>query len=803
VPVTDNSMNERTQTAFCLGPVDCSRTGAYKMFNPLTGQVVERSQFTQVPLSNYHIQLLQRCADPTNNELVFRRGSLHSAILADEVDFIRHEAPIPLEPVPQLTGVLPPINFDEIYPDADVIPTENPIHNHAPTIIRAEDAPMTLPLGGATIDYRVDITHDDEHTIGGVHTEDNLDDQGFIVSDAYDFNQAVTTIDATLPAPVTAPIVVPSDASPLRVSARSNKNVNRYLSDEYYTSKDSEYHSKAKSGVFRVTQSPKQAIASRGAVAMRALIGEIMQLDDKDTFDPVHSRDMTKEEFARLLLSFTFLEDKYDATSGNYVKTKARTVGGGNRQDRDLVGDIYSPTASTSALFIGAGLAAMEGRTVCTLDIPTAYPNAKQEKDAAPVHVILKEFEAAILTLLHPERNLEAYIRGDRSMICQVKTALYGLIESARLWYNDISSTLLGMGFIRNDFEQAVFNKTTKGVQTSIYLYVDDMMISSTDKTEIKAIHRDLESKYGVMALHEGMIHSFLGMSFNFETTGKCKISMEQFINELLHKSVDLHKYGSAETPAGDQLFNVRDDIDVLPGHKQELIHGLVASLLYLAKRTRPDLLTAVGFLTRRVKKYNADDEKKLVRLLKYLNHTKDLPYVLSFQDPLVVVSSADASYATTHDFRSVSGGTVSLGGAVVHAESKTQKIVTKSSHEAEIVCTSDYGGRPLWTRNFLAAQGYSVSATPVIIEQDNMGAMATLTSSKPPSDKSRHINIRYFWLGDRIKAKEVLLQYIPTSEMLADILTKPLQGQRFKTLRDRLLGISSGTLQPSCLLIY
>ena len=244
VPVTDNSMNERTQTAFCLGPVDCSRTGAYKMFNPLTGQVVERSQFTPVPLSNYHIQLLQRCADPTNNELVFRRGSLHSAILADGVDFIRHEAPIPLEPVPQLTGVLPPINFDEIYPDADVIPTENPINDLAPTIIRAEDAPMTLPLGGETIDYRVDITHDDEHTIGGAYTEDNPDDQGFIVSDAYGFNQAVTTIDSTLPAPVPAPIVVPSDASPLRVSARSNKNVNRYLSDEYYTSKDSEYHSK-------------------------------------------------------------------------------------------------------------------------------------------------------------------------------------------------------------------------------------------------------------------------------------------------------------------------------------------------------------------------------------------------------------------------------------------------------------------------------------------------------------------------------------------------------------------------------
>ena len=47
------------------------------------------------------------------------------------------------------------------------------------------------------------------------YTEDNPDDQGFIVSDAYGFNQAVTTIDSTLPAPVPAPIVVPSDASPL------------------------------------------------------------------------------------------------------------------------------------------------------------------------------------------------------------------------------------------------------------------------------------------------------------------------------------------------------------------------------------------------------------------------------------------------------------------------------------------------------------------------------------------------------------------------------------------------------------
>ena len=77
-----------------------------------------------------------------------------------------------------------------------------------------------------------------------------------------------------------------------------------------------------------------------------------MQLDNKDTFDPVRSRYMTKDEFVRLLLSFTFLRTSMTQLPEIMLRQK-RTVGGGDRQDRDLLGDIYSPTASTSALFIG------------------------------------------------------------------------------------------------------------------------------------------------------------------------------------------------------------------------------------------------------------------------------------------------------------------------------------------------------------------------------------------------------------------------------------------------------------------
>ena len=98
---------EWTQSdCFCLDPV------ALVLLNPLTGYVVERSK--QLPYT-----ATATCADPTNNELVFRRGQV---------------APIPLGPAPQLTGVNSPIHFDEIYPNADVIPAEIPIIDLAPTI---------------------------------------------------------------------------------------------------------------------------------------------------------------------------------------------------------------------------------------------------------------------------------------------------------------------------------------------------------------------------------------------------------------------------------------------------------------------------------------------------------------------------------------------------------------------------------------------------------------------------------------------------------------------------------------------
>ena len=91
-----------------------------------------------------------------------------------------------------------------------------------------------------------------------------------------------------------------------------------------------------------------------------------------------------------------------------------------------------------------------------------------------------------------------------------------------------------------------------------------------------------------------------------------------------------------------------------------------------------------------------------------------------------------------------------------------------------------------IYMHDFLTAQGEQLSAPD--IKQDNQGTMTMLAKGSSSSGRSCHINIRYFWLKERLDHKEIKLSYMRTDDMVADILTKPLQGKKFYALRKMLL---------------
>jgi hypothetical protein len=128
---------------------------------------------------------------------------------------------------------------------------------------------------------------------------------------------------------------------------------------------------------------------------------------------------------------------------------------------------------------------------------------------------------------------------------------------------------------------------------------------------------------------------------------------------------------------------------------------------------------------------------------------------------------------------KSHTGGALSLGRGVIYGTSKQQKLNTKSSTEAELVGADDVMPQMLWTLYFLEAQGYKVDSNTLF--QDNKSAILLETNGRGSSGKrTRHINVRYFFIADRVKSKEIQIAYCPTGIMIADYFTKPLQGLIF-----------------------
>jgi hypothetical protein len=88
----------------------------------------------------------------------------------------------------------------------------------------------------------------------------------------------------------------------------------------------------------------------------------------------------------------------------------------------------------------------------------------------------------------------------------------------------------------------------------------------------------------------------------------------------------------------------------------------------------------------------------------------------------------------------------------------------------------------------FMEAQGYKITSN--ILEQDNESAIKLAKNGRTSAGpKSRHIDIRFFWLKDRIKAGEIIIRHCPTAHMLADFFTKPLQGNLFRRFKAVVLG--------------
>jgi len=234
-------------------------------------------------------------------------------------------------------------------------------------------------------------------------------------------------------------------------------------------------------------------------------------------------------------------------------------------------------------------------------------------------------------------------------------------------------------------------------------------------------------------------------------------------------------------------LFDVKEGATKLSAEEVEIFHHLVAKLLCLSKRARPDLLLTIAFLATRVKEPDTDDCKKLGRCLSYLRETPRLPMTLTADNMHVIFWWVDASFTVHPNCHSHTGATLSFGGGCPINMSIKQKINARSSAEAEVVSINDVLALILWTCLFPEAQGVHVEDN--IIFQDNMSSIPLEKNGKRSSGKkTRHMDIRCFFVTDNVKRQRVSICCCPTDLMWADGHTKPLQGSQFCLQRALLL---------------
>ena len=437
---------------------------------------------------------------------------------------------------------------------------------------------------------------------------------------------------------------------------------------------------------------------------------------------------------------------------------------------------------------------AFEGRDVATVDIPGAFLQTKMPEDEEDVHVILDGRMAELLAKIAPDTYQE-YVyhrRGQAYIYCKCNVAIYGTLKAALLFWKKLSASLKSRGFVINEYDWCVANKTINGKQCTIVWHVDDLKISHVDSNVVDEVIASLKEEYGKvgeMTVRRGKIHDYLGMKLDFSKPKQFVVDMEDMIDEIL-SDVPEDMGGVATTPAADHLFKVRDNVKKLPQEVADLFHRKTAQLLFVAQRGRPDLRTAISFLTKRVQSPDEDDYKKLVRLIKYIRRTKFLRLTIEATYLDQNHWFIDGAFAVHTDMKSHTGAYMTFGKGMLDGSSSGQRINTTSSTEAEVVAVHDNMPAILWTRYFLEAQGYPLKSS--LIHQDNLSAkLLELNGRGSSSKRTRHMNIRYFFVGDVAARKHITIEYCLTDEMIGDFFTKPLGGSKFRRFRNIIMNIT------------
>ena len=217
------------------------------------------------------------------------------------------------------------------------------------------------------------------------------------------------------------------------------------------------------------------------------------------------------------------------------------------------------------------------------MDVKTAFLHGELEED---------------IYMAQPE---EFVAQGKEQFVCKLKKSLYGLKQSPRQWYMRFDKFMLDIGYERSIKDQCVYVCALQGGgHIYLLLYVDDMLIASKDKEEVKHLKSRLAEEFDMKDL--GPAKKILGMEIQRDrNVGTLRLSQEAYVKKVLVRfgMEDAKPVSTPLAPHFKLSASMSPTTEVEKAYMDKVPYAsAVGSLMYAMVCTRPDLAQAVGVVS-------------------------------------------------------------------------------------------------------------------------------------------------------------------------------------------------------------
>lgn len=447
-------------------------------------------------------------------------------------------------------------------------------------------------------------------------------------------------------------------------------------------------------------------------------------------------------------------------SDGDIERYKARLCARGFTQTKDVdYKETFSPTTRFDSIRIILSLAARENYELQQFDVKTAFLYGELSED---VYMEVPEG-----------------VHAEPGKICKLIKSLYGLKQSSRCWNRKFSSFLTSYGFEMCPSDNCIFVGHFNNYKVILILYVDDALLLSKSKSTLLHIINDLKQSFKIKELHLNM---FVGMEIT-KNDGIITLSQKQYIKQIINR-FNMSDANPCSTPADNNVILKKNE------NKSNIdfpYREAVGALMFLATVSRPDISYSLNVVSRYLNNPSKDHVNAVKRIIRYLIKTKDV--CISYNCNNELVGFSDSDFASDIDSRKSNTGYIFMmnGGPVTWA-SRKQNTVALSTTESEYMAASEAAKEVLWLRQLLIDINEPQLMVTLCI--DNQSAIK-LIHNPIYHKRTKHIDIRYNFIREKVEQNVINIQYVKSSNQLADFLTKALPSSKFILNRDQVLKIN------------